>query len=263
MGEARMNRRAKLSSSLPLLFLFAGSLGRAVDAAEVRVQGQAVIYKAKVGEVNRVVVRSIPASGDPSGVLIAGVEITDTAPLFGLGGCRPNGPDAVLCEIDNPLFVELDLGNKDDEVRQVEVATPFSVPMRVSGGLGNDLITGGFAADVLDGGAGEDTIDGSDGDDVLHGSAGRDTIRGGRGADRIDGDSGDDLLLDGGGGDDEVRGGLGGDTLTGGPGRDRLFGGAGGDRLNSRDGEVDDLDCGSGNDEVDRDAADTTRSCGR
>ena len=60
-----------------------------------------------------------------------------------------------------------------------------------------------------------------------------------------------------------MRGGLGGDTLTGGPGRDRLSGGAGGDRLNSRDGEIDDLDCGSGNDEVDRDAADTTRSCGR
>ena len=250
---------------LPLLLFVAATLivGGAAEAAEVRIQGQAVFYKAKVGEVNRVVVRSFPSLGDPSGVLIAGVEISDTAPLSGFVGCHPNGPGAVLCEIDNPQFVELDLGNKDDEVRQVEVATPFSVPMRVLGGLGNDLITGGFAADILDGGAGEDTLDGSDGDDLLHGSAGRDTIRGGRGADRIDGDSGDDLLLDGGGGDDDVRGGLGGDTLTGGPGRDRLSGGAGGDRLNSRDGEIDDLDCGSGNDEVDRDAADTTRSCGR
>jgi hypothetical protein len=233
-------------------------------AAEVRVEGQAVFYKAKVGEVNTVVVTHRVGSGDPGSPGASTIEIKDsTAPISGFGACHANGPDAVVCQVQQPSFVSLDLGNKDDKASQTVVSSGQSLPMRISGGLGNDTLSGGFNGDTIDGGPGTDVIDGDDGDDVLKGGADNDQIRGGRGKDNIDGELGDDKVLDGGTDNDVIHGGSGDDVLTGGPGSDQLFGDAGKDTLNSRDGETDALDCGIGNDTVDRDSSDTTKQCNR
>jgi Ca2+-binding RTX toxin-like protein len=197
------------------------------DAATVRVVGTTVRYDAEGGEINTVVVTSVPSGAEPGEPQVDAVRIRDTtAPLDAISPCFANGAFEVFCPIDDPTLVDIDLGNENDSVRQTDVATPFSLRMKVHGGLGNDVIIGGFQADELHGDAGVDILDGSDGNDVL-------------------------------------RGGLGGDNLTGGRGRDDLDGGAGGDTLRARDGVVDVVDCGTGDDTIDVDPGDQTSQCRR
>jgi Ca2+-binding RTX toxin-like protein len=189
------------------------------------------------------------------------IHINDsTAPLIPVPPCVRNGADGVTCDVDHVTFVSLDLGNENDKASQALVSADQSLPMKISGGFGDDTLTGGFQADIIDGGPGNDVIDGDDGDDVLTGGAGDDRIQGGRGKDTIDGQLGDDTL-DGGLGDDVIHGSAGADSITGGKGSDKLFGDVGKDTLNSRDGETDALDCGIGKDTVDRDPADTLKHC--
>lgn len=242
--------------------VLAAVLGGPAGAGEVRVQGTVVFFKANVGEANTVVVTHTPG-GEPGDA--STIEIRDsTAPILPISPCTRNGNDAVVCVVQGPTLVSLDLNNKNDRASQTAVSTGFSLRMQISGGLGDDTLSGGFNGDTIDGGPGVDVIEGDDGDDVLTGGSENDRIRGGRGSDNIDGQLGDDPELDGGGGNDVIHGGPGGDTLTGGPGSDQLFGDAGNDTLRSRDGETDALDCGIGNDNVDRDTADsTTRDCRR
>jgi Ca2+-binding RTX toxin-like protein len=239
----------------------AAALGAPAGAGEVRVEGHAVFFKAKLGEVNTVVVTHIAAGFDSPNPDV--VRITDSATdPVAIPPCVKNGADTVVCEVQQPSFVSLDLGNKDDTASQTAVASPQSLPMKIFGGLGNDTLNGGFGADTIDGGPGVDTINGDDGDDVITGGAENDIIQGGRGADTIDGQLGNDTI-DGGPGDDVIHGSAGDDTITGGAGSDKLFGDAGGDTLRSRDGEVDTVDCGIGNDTVDRDSNDSTKQCRR
>ena len=262
LGKSKIACAVLLSAAS--IVVFAG----AASAAEVRVEGLTVFYKAKTGEVNTVVVTHIPGSGDPGASSVSTIQIRDTtAPTTPLSGCTRNGPDGVACRVQVPAEVlprvSLDLGNKDDQASQTTASSQFSLPMDIHGGLGDDTLSGGFNGDTIDGGPGGDTIDGDDGDDVLKGGSGNDRIKGGRGSDRIDGELGDDLELDGGSGDDVIHGGPGNDHLIGGAGKDQLFGDIGKDTLLSRDGEVDALDCGSGDDTVDRDSADSTKHCRR
>lgn len=82
-----------------------------------------------------------------------------------------------------------------------------AIPVRASGGAGNDRLIGG---------AGNDDLSGDDGNDFLDGRGGDDAIAGGRGNDRLLGEDGDDRLddhsgrnqLDGGRGSDDVAGGV-------------------------------------------------------
>lgn len=220
-------------------------------AGEVRVQGTAVFFTAKAGEVNTVFVRHIDDL----------VQVTDsTTRLFPVSPCKRVTDNEVSCTVENVSFISLDLGNLNDKVSQAEVSVVQSIPMKIFGGLGNDILTGGFQQDTIDGGPGTDIIDGSDGDDVITGGAGDDQILGGRDRDTIDGQIGDDTI-DGGVGDDVIHGGVGADRITGGPGADKLFGDAGKDILNSRDGAIDALDCGTGKDTIDRDPNDTLKHC--
>jgi Ca2+-binding RTX toxin-like protein len=236
--------------------VLAAVLAGPAGAGKVRVQGQAVLFEANAGEVNTVVVTHIPGNDEST------IEIGDsTAPLLAVPPCSKNGPDAVVCTVQQPSFVSLDLGNKDDKASQTFTSTGLSLRMRIFGGLGNDTLSGGFNEDAIDGGPGTDVIEGDDGDDVLTGGSGNDRLRGGRGNDTIDGQLGDDPELRGDAGSDVIHGGPGGDTLIGGAGSDELFGDIGNDSLNGRDGETDALDCGTGNDTVDRDASDTTKRC--
>lgn len=59
------------------------------------------------------------------------------------------------------------------------------VPVRLSGGKGNDRLEGGEGDDVLNDGAGNDTLSGGGGDDGLTNSQGRDHLRGGNGNDLL------------------------------------------------------------------------------
>lgn len=59
------------------------------------------------------------------------------------------------------------------------------VPVRLSGGKGNDTLVGGAADDVLNDGAGNDTLIGGGGDDGLTNSQGRDHLNGGKGNDLL------------------------------------------------------------------------------
>jgi Ca2+-binding RTX toxin-like protein len=65
-------------------------------------------------------------------------------------------------------------------------ASAFLVPVRFSGGAGNDDVVGGKKGDRLAGGPGRDLLLGFDGSDLLNGGAGnRDSCRGERGRDRL------------------------------------------------------------------------------
>jgi Ca2+-binding RTX toxin-like protein len=62
----------------------------------------------------------------------------------------------------------------------------ITIPVRLSGGNGNDTLTGG---------SGKDTILGDAGNDRLYGGAGNDNIFGGDGTDRLYGQSGKDVFV--------------------------------------------------------------------
>ncbi|WP_103332164.1 calcium-binding protein [Pseudotabrizicola formosa] len=127
-----------------------------------------------------------------------------------------------------------------------DLAEPVPVPLDLTGGAGDDILSGGGAADRLWGGDGADQLTGRGGDDRLSGGAGRDWLEGGAGDDSLSGQGGDDVLH-GGAGDDRLSGGRGADQLAGGDGDDRLSGGGGADTLLGGEGQ-DRLDGGIGHD---------------
>jgi Ca2+-binding RTX toxin-like protein len=144
------------------------------------------------------------------------------------------------------------------------------VPMRASGGLGNDQVFGGNGDDEIRGNEGNDLIRGRGGNDLLTGNEGTDRIFGDGGHDEIHGDNGSRAAYNGGsqlstgsrdflfggpgndaifgnGGNDRILGGAGNDWLDGGHGNDILFGHAGNDDLRGDLGD-DVLDGGPGDD---------------
>jgi Ca2+-binding RTX toxin-like protein len=120
----------------------------------------------------------------------------------------------------------------------------FPVPVRVTGGSGDDFLQGAGRGSEVFGGAG---------DDQMIGRRGGSTMRGGAGNDRLaaEGDSSDRLF--GGGGGDVLDGAGGDDFLNGQEGRDLLRAGGGGDIVDSRDGIRDKLvSCGGGTGDLGR-----------
>ncbi|MDB5327572.1 MAG: proprotein convertase [Phycisphaerales bacterium] len=79
----------------------------------------------------------------------------------------------------------------------VNVASDFTLPVRVNAGTGNDLVRGGHASDELYGEDGNDILVGGDGNDSIHGGTGRDILIGGADRDSLNGDSGEDVLVAG------------------------------------------------------------------
>lgn len=145
-------------------------------------------------------------------------------------------------------LVRVALGNGDNQF-----TNQTSLPSRVFGGTGIDIMSGGTGVDqlygnggndqlkgnagndLLDGATGADLLEGGDGDDAMNGGEGNDTVRGDRGNDSIQGGGGVDLLQ-GGEGNDQVRGNDGADRVQGGPGNDSLYGDAGDDILEGEAG---------------------------
>jgi len=115
----------------------------------------------------------------------------------------------------------------------------FTVPLRVSGGGGNDTVITG---------SGNDEISGSGGKDRLYGEMGNDYLIGGGAND----------YLEGGAGNDTLSAGLGNDKLVGSAGIDSMLGGAGDDQLYAKaDGFNDVLSGGAGADLGDYDSTDS------
>ena len=124
------------------------------------------------------------------------------------------------------------------------VPIPFTVPVHLWGGAGNDQLRGADGDDHIWGGADNDQINGGGGNDILEGEGGNDAIDGGLGNDLILGGDDNDRL-NGSSGADHLEGGNGDDQMNGGPGTaepgedtpesqdlaDSLIGGAGSDAL--------------------------------
>lgn len=71
--------------------------------------------------------------------------------------------------------VTLQAGSGDDLI----LASQTSLPVRLYGNGGHDIVLGGLANDYLDGGSGSDILVGGIGADELHGGAGQDILVGG------------------------------------------------------------------------------------
>ena len=125
----------------------------------------------------------------------------------------------------------VDLAIQTIDIDAVDVR-PASVPARVDGGIGSDVLYGGSAGDVIHGSFGDDAVFAMGGRDRVFGGSGNDTIRGGEDGDVLQGNGGNDDIR-GGDGNDVVFGNDGNDRLGGDEGDDRLYGGAGDDWLGS------------------------------
>jgi Ca2+-binding RTX toxin-like protein len=135
--------------------------------------------------------------------------------------------------------VDVELGPGNDRFD----STALSLPVRVVGGAGDDVIYTGRGNDTIFG----DLADGTGtGADVISSGAGNDTVTAGSGGSFIDAGAGNDLVTVA-GGSNWVQGGAGNDVLVGGTGNDVLEGGAGKDLLVGGLG-ADVLDGGAGTD---------------
>jgi hypothetical protein len=139
-------------------------------------------------------------------------------------GCGNLNPRRVICgAVIQSVDVQAHDGN--DLIGLWDV----TVPARVDGGAGEDLIETGSARDELIGGDGADALVGAGGEDSLTGQKGDDLLEGGGGADTLTAGDGNDTLA---GGNSTA------DVLDGGAGKDLLQAGTkGGGRLLGRDGD--------------------------
>ena len=152
-------------------------------------------------------------------------QVTDSKPITAGAGCN-------VVDIAGPRFgvsctvvrtgsgqirsVTVNTGAGNDTFRNDSPA-----PVRVDGGIGDDVLRGGSAGDLLNDDSGRNIMFGRGGSDTLSSDFGTDTqpdeLRGGAGDDDLRAGISDDLLL-GGDGDDSFRGGLGADDVDGGAG---------------------------------------------
>ena len=226
------------------LFLLAAAPAAASTAS---VQGGTLTITGSDTERN--VITVVPSGGV--------VEIRDTGAALAAGsGCTASG-GVVRCPLEGLREVVAELGDNNDGFA---AARALTLPGRIRGGSGNDVLSGGGGPDELDGGAGADTANyvfrvqavsvtvGRDADDGeagerdnvvgverVVGGGGPDTLVGGDGRERLEGRGGDDRI-DGGGGNDTVIAGAGADVAGGGAGHDRLDGGFRSDLLDGGTG---------------------------
>lgn len=191
-------------------------------------------FEAGAGAVNDVEVRTT-AQGHKLEDL-NGAVVLDTT---GARGCVQADSRTIVCPNIPNLRVRTDLADGND----IFDSSLTSLPVRVYGedgddvvhtGWGDDYVEGGSGADTVYGGSGDDHLDGGSGDDLMSGMAGDDLLRGAWGADKLYGLAGDDQMygndaedtLQGGAGDDYLDGGWRKDVIQGNGGNDTLIGDA-------------------------------------
>ena len=124
----------------------------------------------------------------------AGWTVTDTAPLYGGGGCaNPVGQlDTVICPGERNLALITVTGGAGDDELVIDGSVPNSAHVRMNGSAGSDTLIGGDGDDVLEAGEnynspdfGHDTLIGNGGSDVLYADPGGDDLKGGPGNDLL------------------------------------------------------------------------------
>lgn len=189
--------------------------------------------------------RLLSTAFDPAtGLLtVSGTDASDTIRLSFVDNIGThlriviNGQEEVVAFPGAPAITGIKVlgGNGNDDIAVDETNGVIGVPITLSGGNGNDLLTGGSGGDVLFGGNGKDTLIGGAGGDTLHGGNGVDDLRGGAGNDLLLGENGKDKL-DGGTDNDTLNGGQHNDVLLGQNGDDVLIGGKGKDHIKDNNG---------------------------
>ncbi len=87
------------------------------------------------------------------------------------GPCTPVTEEKTRCDSSGIARIDVVFDHNDDSA-----SMGTAIPVRVSGGLGDDRITGGYGEDLLHGGDGADTIVAGAASDVVFGDAGDDAI---------------------------------------------------------------------------------------
>lgn len=185
----------------------------AAVAADVRVDGDRVVYEAAAGEVNELRVTSIDMI-DGGDVVAVDVTLRDAGAVVTPGdGCQEGTDGAVVCRVSvsGSFLITARLGDGDDFFTAARTCGDFVECVEVEAGAGNDVVIGSGAADLLRGNGGDDTLEGLRGEGWGFVPTGN--------------------HLDGGYGDDRLIGGREYDLLVGGPGADVMEGGRGFDTV--------------------------------
>ena len=197
---------------------FATAVPSSAHAVTILRDGDAYVIRAAPGEKNILSMRvdsfdttevsfsdrtSNPMSAHPA----LGCEITRNG-FGGFASCPVVGTGITTAR--------LEAGDGDDELDINPFDLPFSAPVTLDGGPGNDDVEGPTTDLPV-------ILRGGDGDDRVFGGQGADTADGGAGNDTVDGGDGDDTVT-GGAGDDVISGGrtFSTDVMDGGPGYDRV-----------------------------------------
>ncbi|MDA0184560.1 Ig-like domain-containing protein [Solirubrobacter phytolaccae] len=175
-----MVRRALVLTLLTL------AVPSAAQAATVTLSGGVLRYAATAGEVSNVLFT------ESGGTLTVTRATGDTDP-FTLSGCGGTTDSATCTGVTR---IEVDAGDGSDRVTATsgDPLVGIPIPMVISGGSGNDVLTAGGRSDTLDGGDGDDDLDGSSGNDVLRGGEGNDILTPNTGTDGVSGGEGVDTV---------------------------------------------------------------------
>jgi Ca2+-binding RTX toxin-like protein len=137
-----------------------------------RIDGDAMLYGGEPGEANSL---RITQSGD-SFVFDDLVTISVSSD----SGCTRGAEDLTVATCPGPFSrFEIEAGEENDVVD-----ADVSIPVKIFGGPGNDVLRGGSAGDTINGGEGDDAVDGAGGgddmreptDDPAHPTGGQDAV---------------------------------------------------------------------------------------
>ena len=179
-------RRTLLPATAALLLLVGVSAAPAVAPAAGEVIGIAAAPRepmaatADTGQMRLVLAGSdganvVQLSTDANGDLLIASPAGVSAPP---SPCTLDNPDQARCPAGSVRAVRAAFLAGDDSLN---VAADVTVPIRASGGNGDDVLSGGAKADYLRGDGGDDQLSGRGGADVLVGGAGTDSCSGGAG----------------------------------------------------------------------------------
>lgn len=271
---------------IALAVLLTVVLAPAAQAATITKVGDVIRYESSPGESDHVDI------GVDGANIRFDIFMSPSDPPTSAGApCTLSAPDAT-CPFDGNDRIEVVLGDASDFAGTKFNAAP-TIPMRIEGGAGDDVLQGGDGQDILLGGDGSDSLSpwGN-----LQGDLQPDDVSGGEGFDtafyagtagvrvslddvgndgRNDGAEGDNVRsdvedLNTGDGDDKLFGdgdgnifepGKGNDEVVGGGGVDVFVLGEGNDIARARDGLGERVTCGVGNDQVVGDDIDEVVDC--
>lgn len=214
-----------------------------------------ISVSADPGKTNNITITPVDPA-QPSGAVI----IRDSGDVLKKGtNCEVSG-NGIRCN-GFVQYIQINLGDKDDFVTNLS-----TIPIRVTGGDGNDIVNGGAGDSRFTGGPGDDTLNGGKGNDILVAEIladGKDTLIGRGGVDGVDYTSRINPLtvsLDGVANDgltgendniaadvENILGGKVGDTLTGNDLDNQINAGNGDDTINAKGGK-DTVNGGAGSD---------------